>query len=151
MANWLAITIATLNEASLAALIEACDSAALGDAQPNRAAGLIQGVVNEVRTAIEGCPSRQLDQDTTTIPASLRDLAVDLIIARLKGAIKQALTEDERDTIAWRRRVLKEIRSCDYPIEKPDTAIETPTTQSGGAAKLLSDPTRHPFGQLGTS
>ncbi|KAF0176442.1 MAG: hypothetical protein FD161_2981 [Limisphaerales bacterium] len=150
MPNWTAITTDTLNEASIAALITACDTAALADGQTPRAAGLIQGVVNEIRTAIAGCPSRLLDEDTTTIPTSLRDLAVDLIKARLNGALQIELNQDDRDTVAWRRRQLKEIRSCDFPIESPDTAAE-PEVQSGPASELLRDPGANPFAGLGTT
>lgn len=156
MPNWIPITKDTLNEASIAALIDACDSAALGDGQENRSAGLIQGVINSVRTAVQGCPTRVIDADVTTIPASLRDLAVNLIIARLKGAISIELSPDERDTIAWCRRELKEIRDCSYPIETPDTAV-APEVQSGIAVQLIrpgrlpggcSDSSRHPFSDI---
>lgn len=123
---WIAITIDTLKEAKVAALIEACDSAALGDAQPNRAAGIIQGVVNSVRNAISGCKSRTIDTDTTKIPEALRDLCVGLMIPALKDTINQALTDYEKSTLDWARRELEKIRKCDYPIENPGTAIEPP-------------------------
>lgn len=123
---WIAITTDTLNEAKIAALVTACSEEALGAGQQDRAAGLIQGVVNSIRNAISGCPARRLDEDTTKIPESLRDLAVKLIIAQLKDAIEQPLTEDERDTVAWARRELAEIRNCDYPIEDSDDPIEPP-------------------------
>ncbi len=150
MPNWIPITTDELNEASIAALITACSTAALEAGQPDRAPGLIQGVVTEIRTAIAGCPTRELDADTTTIPASLRDLAVDLIKARLKGALEMELTQDERDTVAWRRRQLKEIRACDFPIELPDTAAE-PEVQSGPAVELIRRPGCNPFSGLGTT
>ena len=135
--SWITITIDTLKEAKVAALIEACDSAALGESQDNRAAGKIQGVVDLVRNAIKGCPSRRVDEDETTIPAALRDLAVKLIIAELKDAIEQELTDYETDSVAWARRELTAIRSCDYPIETPDTPVE-PEIESGGAVKVIT-------------
>lgn len=150
MPNWIAIDTDTLNEASIAALITACDTAALAEGQADRAAGLIQGVVNEIRTAIQGCPSRQIDEDETTIPKSLRDLAVDLIKARLNAALQIELSQDDRDTVAWRRRQLKEIRSCDFPIEEPDTPVE-PEVQSGPATELLRDPGDNPYSGMGTT
>jgi hypothetical protein len=122
--SWIAITLATLKEAKVAALIEACDSAALGDGQANRAAGLIQGVVNEIRNAVATCRTNQVDSDVTKIPESQRDLAVDLIIARLKNAIEQPLTEDERTNIAERRRQLRDIAACDLVVDQPDDAAD---------------------------
>lgn len=121
---WIAITIDTLKEAKVAALIEACDSAALGEGQANRAAGLIQGVVNEIRNAVATCRTNQVDEDITTIPESQRDLAVDLINARLKNAIEQPLTQDERDNVAERRRQLRDIAACELVVDQPDTAVD---------------------------
>jgi hypothetical protein len=135
--SWIAITLATLNEAKVAALIEACDTAALASGQDNRAAGLIQGVVNEVRNAVATCTRNQVDSDTTKIPASQRDLCVDLIIARLKNAIEQPLTEDERTNVAERRRQLRDIAACDLVVDQPDNPV-APEVQQSGAATILS-------------
>lgn len=138
MPNWISITIETLNEASVAALIEACDSAALGDGQPNRAAGIIQGVVNEVRDSIAACKKNSVDSDLTTIPKGLRDLAVDLITARLKKAIKQPLTDDEARDVKWRRDQLADIQICKGPsIDQPDNAVQ-PEVQSGGRMETVT-------------
>lgn len=130
--SWIAITIDTLKEAKVAALIEACDDAALGDGQPNRAAGLIQGVVNEIRNAVATCRTNKVDADLTTIPQSQRDLAVDLIIARLKTAIEQPLSEDERENVRERRRQLRDIAACDLVVDQPDDAIEPPVQGKTG-------------------
>jgi glutamate racemase len=148
--SWIAITNDTLKEAKVAALVDACNTAALGDGQENRAAGLIQGVVNEIRNAVATCKTNQVDEDTTKIPASQRDLAVDLILARLKNTLEIPLTEDERQTIAERRRQLRDIAKCELVVDQPDTPIE-PEVQAGNAVKLLSKPCQHPFSQLGTS
>lgn len=122
--SWIAITTDTLKEAKVAALIDACDSAALGDGQANRAAGLIQGVVNEIRNAVATCRTNQVDSAATKIPESQRDLAVDLIIARLKNAIEQPLTDDERDNVTERRRQLRDIAACDLVVDQPDDAAD---------------------------
>lgn len=138
---WIAITTDTLKEASIAALIEACDSAALGDGQANRAAGLIQGVVNEIRNAVATCRTNQVDSDTTTIPESQRDLAVDLINARLKTAIQQPLTEDERNNVSERRRQLRDIAACKLVVDQPDTAID-PDVQGGAGGGTWGSATK---------
>jgi hypothetical protein len=124
MANWITITTATLNEAKVAALIEACSTAALGDDQPDRAPGIIQGVVDEVRLA---CAKRnRVDSDLTKIPKGLRDLTVDVIIARLKKAIEKALSKDETDALARYDRILAKVVAGDWPIDEVDTPIESP-------------------------
>lgn len=148
--SWIPITTATLIEAKVAELVTACGAEALGVGQANRSAGLIQGVVNEIRNAVATCRSNQVDSNTTTIPESQRDLAVDLILARLKGALEIPLTEDERNTITERRRQLRDIAACDLVVDQPDTPVN-PTVQAGNAVKLLSDPNVHPFGRLGTN
>lgn len=137
--SWIALTTDTLKEAKVAALIEACDSAALGDDQPNRAAGLIQGVVNEVRNAVASCRANQVDEDTTKIPESQRDLAVDLIIARLKNAIEQPLTEDERDNVTERRRQLRDIAACELVVDQPDNPIDAPVEGADNRASWGSN------------
>jgi 16S rRNA (uracil1498-N3)-methyltransferase len=96
MAKWLSITVDTLNEAKVAALVEACSTAAKAGGQPDRVDGLIQGVVDEIRRKIGSCPRNQVDSDLTKIPKGLRDMAVDMIIARLKNAVELDATEDER-------------------------------------------------------
>lgn len=142
MPNWIPITIETLYEAKVAALIDACDSAALGSGQANRAAGIIQGIVDEVRNSVSKCPNNQVDADTTTIPKGLRNLAVTLIIGALKNSIEQPLTEDEARDVKYRRDQLSEIELCKGPsIDQPDTPIE-PDVQQGGSSQVISQTCR---------
>lgn len=134
--SWIAITKDTLNEASIAALIEACDSAALADGQANRAAGLIQGVVTEIRAAVATAKGNQVDSDEAKIPGNLRDLAVDMIIARLKQAISRELSQDERDNLAWRRRQLDKVAAGELAVAMPDVPVK-PEVQGGPAVELV--------------
>jgi hypothetical protein len=135
--NWITINIDTLKEAKVAALIEACDSAALGDDQGNRAAGIIQGVVDEIRRKIASCKNNRVDADTATIPKGLRDLAVDLIIARLKTAIEQPLSEAESRAIERRVSDLNRIADCKDVVEQPDDAVE-PEVERGGSIEVIT-------------
>jgi hypothetical protein len=128
--GWSAITKGWLHEARVAALVDACDSAAKASGQANRAAGIIAGVVAEIRNAVASADGNQVDADTTTIPDGLRDLAVDLIIARLKGTLEIALTQDERDTVDWRRRQLNQVAAGTLQVDAPGTAI-APEVQGG--------------------
>lgn len=128
MPNWISITIDTLKEASVAALIEACDTAALGTDQDPRAAGIIQKIVDNVRRIIG--KNNQVDEDVTTIPKGLQTPVVDIIIGALKKAISQELTEDERQSVkeAWRQ--IYRVADGDDFIDTPDTPVE-PELESG--------------------
>ena len=136
MPNWISITTATLNEAKIAALIEACSTAALGDGQESRAPGIIQGVVDEIRRKVASCKSNRVDGDLTTIPKGLRDMAVDLIIARLKKAVEMDLTEDERKAIDRHQKNLDRIADCDDVVDQPDDPV-TPEVEGGPAVQLV--------------
>lgn len=121
---WISITIDTLKEAKVAALIEACDSEALGSGQDNRAAGIIQGVVDEIRRKVASCQTNRVDSDLTKIPKGLRDLAVDFIIARLKNSLELPLTEDESRALSRRENDLNRIADCKDVVDQPDDPIE---------------------------
>jgi hypothetical protein len=152
MPNWIAITIDTLYEAKIAALVDACDTAARKEGQPPRSPGIIQGVVDYVRRKVASCKTNQVDEDLTTIPKGLRDLAVDMIIARLKGAIEEPLTDAEQKVLDRHEANLNRIAECKDVVDQPDTPVE-PEVQGGPAVQLLrpTSATQHPFRNLGTS
>lgn len=151
MSNWISITKDTLYEAKVAALVDSCDTAALAQGQPPRAAGIIQGVVNSIRNAVGTCQTNQVDDDETKIPKSLRDLAVDLINARLKNTLEMALTEDERDNVAYHRRQLDKIAACDLDVEQPDVPVAPPTQSGPGSQLIRPGGGCNPFSGLGTT
>ena len=109
MPNWIPITLANLYDAKIGALVDACDTVALGNGQTARSPGIIQGVINDIRRKIASCRRNRLDVDTTAIPSGLKNLAVDLIIAKLKTAIEQELSEDERRQLTVHERNLNRI------------------------------------------
>ena len=122
MSKWITITIDTLYEAKLSVVIDLCDQLMVKH-EAGRAAGIIAGVVMEVRTAVATCTKNKVDADPNTIPGNLRDLAVDLIVARLKGAIENDLTEDERSNLKWRRDQLEQVAACKLKVDAPDNPI----------------------------
>jgi hypothetical protein len=128
MSNWISITKDTLYDAKVAALIDACDTAAVAVSQQStgRAAGLIQGVVDHVRRKVASCRFNNLDADVTTVPQGLRDVAVDIIIARLKTALELELTQDERENIARRERDLNRVADGTDVVDQPDNPIPAP-------------------------
>jgi hypothetical protein len=132
MSRWIQITGETLREAKIASLVEALSASALAEGQPERAAGIIGGVVAQVRRKIASCAGNRTDADETTIPASLRDLAVDLVIARLKNALEEPLTDAERDAVALAERELNRIAAGLDAIEQPDDAVEPEVEATSG-------------------
>jgi|APCry1669193181_1035450.scaffolds.fasta_scaffold05387_3 hypothetical protein len=123
---WISITKATLYDAKAAALIDACDTAVLGAGQTDRSTGIIQSVVDDLRRKVASCRRNQLDADTTTIPQGLRNLAVDLIIARLKVALELDLSEDERRTLAQHERDLNRVANGEDVVDQPDNPVIAP-------------------------
>ena len=115
--------MATLYEAKVAVLVDAADAVALKNGQANRSAGIIQAVVNDIRRKIASCKRNRLDVDTTAIPDGLKNVAVDMIIARLKIAIEQELSQDERNQLAVHERNLNRIASGDDVVEQPDNPL----------------------------
>lgn len=136
MANWISITTETLYEARVAKLIDAASQRARADGQPERVDGLIQGVVTEIRRKIASNEQNRLDANPATLPASLRDMAVDLIIARLKKSIERELTEDERRDLRVHETNLNRIADGDDPVESPDNPIESPVQSSSGTPRV---------------
>ncbi|HEV2692093.1 MAG TPA: hypothetical protein VG347_04285 [Verrucomicrobiae bacterium] len=123
MSNWITITIATLNEASIAALITACDTAALADNQAPRSAGLIQGVVDDIRRKVASNSKNRLDTDPTKIPKGLKGIAVTLINAKLNIAITNELNEDQRREVSTANQNLNRVASGDDVVEQPDDPL----------------------------
>lgn len=137
MSRWIPITKANLYDAKVAALIDAADTAALGNGQTARSPGIIQGVVDDIRRKIASCKRNRLDVDTTAIPDGLKNLATDLIIARLKNAIEQELSQDERNAVTLHERNLNRIAEGLDVVEQPDNPLASFTemqTSSGVTA-----------------
>jgi hypothetical protein len=123
MPNWIPITKANLYDAKVAALIDACNTAALAAGQVDRSTGIIQGIVDLIRRKVASCKRNRLDVDVTAIPSGLKDLAVDLIIAKLKIAIEQDLSKDESAAVTRHESNLNRIASGDDVVEQPDNPL----------------------------
>lgn len=149
--SWIKITKTELYEAKVAALIDACDSAALGDGQAERSAGIIQGVITEVRNAVASCDKNQVDSDAAKVPGNLRDLVVDLVIARLKNTLELPLTEDERSVVSWRRKQLEQIAAGDLVVDQPDNAVPPDVQGGGGVTLIRPGAATNPFSGMGTT
>jgi hypothetical protein len=137
MPNWIAITKETLYEAKIAVVVDLCDQLLLADNQPARVEGIIQGVVDEIRNSV--ARRNQVDAAATKIPKGLRDLAVDLIVARLKNALDDDLTKTEEANVTYRRQQLRDIEKGDGPaIDLPDDAVSAKVEAANPAPRITA-------------
>jgi hypothetical protein len=139
MPRWIPITVDDLNDSKVAALVTALRTAALADDQDDPTPRLTQAVVNRIRRKIASNPQNQLDEDVTTIPEGLKLMAVDLIIAELKGRLEEGLTDDERRKIDRHETDLNRIAAGTDTIEDPDTAIDAPVQDQSGTPSITTD------------
>ena len=136
MQNWIPITIETLYDHKVAALIDACSTAAKATGQADRAPKVIATVVRDIRRKIASNKSNRLDADPTTIPASLEKMAAELIIAGLKGALSIKLDPAEIDRQPVILSELNRIADGKDTIEQPDAPIAAPVQQTSGVEQV---------------
>lgn len=111
--------------------LNAFESAAISDTQPDPVGELIAQIVDKIRGFVSGCSRNTLGEDGT-IPSKLKDqflaLAVMEVMGRAGGNIidpngHRARAYDEANAI------LKLVAACRYGIDQP----ETPSTEVIGA------------------
>lgn len=146
MPAWITITVADLNDARVAELVTALREEALGVGQTDPSPRIIQLVIDEVRRCIAFCSSTPLDADAATVPAGLKDLVVQKIIRTMKGRLTMALTDDEKDAERLYQKRLEQLTRCEWPVDKPDTAIATAPVNSAGGVELASNGRRKTAG-----
>jgi hypothetical protein len=128
MSNWIVIAEVDLYDAKAAALVEAADSVQLGPGQESRSAQVIADVTAEIRRKVARC--NQLDQNVAAIPGGLKNCALDIIIARLKIALEQELTSDEKEGLKARERELNRIADGKDLVDPPDNPMPANMTQA---------------------
>lgn len=143
MPAWITITLADLNDARVAELVDALRKEELGAGQTDPMPRRIQTVVDEIRRCIAFCPSTPLDANTATIPAGLKDQAVEKIVRGLKGRLLLPLTDDEKDAEKLYQRRLEQLTRGEWPVDKPDTLAATPTVERSGASQVVSSDRRN--------
>ncbi len=117
---WVRIEIADLKDAKVAALIEACQTAALGAGQDDPTPAIIADVIARIRAEIAGCRANVLHPDAATIPSDLRSLACRMVVRQCQSRLQIALNEDEREEQRNDLRYLERIAACDIPVAAPD-------------------------------
>lgn len=138
--SWITITKASLYDTKAAALIDAANAEQLGAGQTDRTTGIIADVTAEIRRKVGR--TNVLDATTTKIPAGLKSLAVDMIVARLKIALEQPLSEDERDGLKRRERELDRIADGKDLVDPPDNPVAAGMKQADASAQLASSSDR---------
>jgi hypothetical protein len=140
--SWITITLADLKDAKVAALVEACRTAALGAGQTDPIPNIISSVITRIRAEIAGCKTNLLDIDTAKIPPDLKGLAARMILREACSRLQQALTDDEREEQRNDLRYLERIAKCEIPVAATDTPADTAEVQHGVAFEQASTPTR---------
>lgn len=135
MSRWVAITVDDLKAAKVAALVDACRTAALGGGQVDPMAEVISNVVYRIRAEIKGCRRNTLDADETHIPRDLRSLACRMVMRELQSRLQYALGDDEKEEQRNDLRYLERISKCEVPVALPDTALASEEVQSAGGVQ----------------
>jgi hypothetical protein len=135
---WIIITAADLDEARVAELVAALRQEALGVGQPDPMPGIIQKIVDEVRSCIGFCHSTRLDVDPAKIPANLKELVVQKVIRVLKARLLQPQTDDEKAEEATYQKRLLLLTQCAWPVDTTDTPLGVATVQPQGSVEIAS-------------
>lgn len=135
---WITITTADLKDAKVAALVEACQTAALGSGQTDPTPNIIANVIARIRAEIKGCKTNTLETDTATIPPDLKSLASRMIVREMCSRIGRSLSEDEREEQRNDLRYLERIANCEIPVAAPAVPIPGETQTAASSPSIVS-------------
>ena len=136
--SWTTITITDLKDAKVAAVVEACQTAALGTGQTDPTPNIIANVTARIRAEIKGCAQNTLETGTTTIPADLKSLACRMIVREMQSRIGRSLTEDEREEQRNDLRYLERIAKCEVPVEAPAVPVAGETQATSQSPSITA-------------
>jgi len=145
MSNWTSITIDTLKAAGHSAIIDAAQTAGIGGVDP--VAESIADAVSRVRAVCS--TGNQLDSDTTTVPNSVKALAVRLALFALMERINYPLSEDQRDTRRNDNNSLLRISADKLRFELPDNAAGDAEMQIGTGIDTITRTNREHYTRRG--
>ena len=126
--NWTALTKTDLYDLGHNAIVDAAEAQTAGSTTR-----VIADVVAKIRASISS--GNQLDQDTTKIPNSLKEIALRLVIRKLKGKVNFPLTKDEQEDRKEDDDYLDRISRTKARFEKPDVAAGSAEMQSGASMR----------------
>ena len=127
MATWRTITIADLQHARHAELVDAVQKRAKAVGQEDPIAAAIAKVVGEVRGVINFSGRYTVDEDGDTMAPNLIDLCVQKIARVLMPRIGRALTTDETAEEKIYQKRLEDLRDATWPVDASDTPATTAT------------------------
>jgi len=145
MSNWTSITIDSLKAAGHGVIIDAAQTAGIGDVDP--VAESIADAVSRVRAACS--TGNQLDADTTTVPNSLKGLSIRIALFALMERINYPLSEDQRDTRRNDNSYLLRINDDQLKFELPDTPAGNAEMQTGADMDTVTRTNRRPYTRQG--
>ena len=141
--SWVTVSREDLKMYVVSALVEAIDSAALGDAQLDRFTQVHADTIAEVRVAAKGKTSNVLDSDPAKIPQSLRSAACWIICQYMAQGLGVEMTEAQLNEVTQARQRLSDVARGDVPVEVPDSPDTTPDVQTAAnAVQLVRSSTR---------
>lgn len=134
---WITVTKAHVENYVVAALLSAIDEAALGDSQTDRFTTVQADVTAEIRMAVASNEKNILDEDSTTIPQSLRSAASWLIAGYMAQGLGVELTEQQANELTEARGRIKAVEDG-KAVEVPDVADTTLDAQSGSGVSMIT-------------
>lgn len=134
---WVTVSREDLKMYVVSALVEAIDSAALGDAQLDRFTQVHADSIAEVRMAVASHDGNELDADTTKIPQSLRSAASWIICQYMAQGLGIELTEAQLNEVTQARQRLSDVSRGDVAVEVPDSTDTEPDAQNPANAVQL--------------
>ncbi len=136
-ASWITLSVTDVEDYLLAPQLNALRSAALGSTQGDPLPQIIRDVCRRVRAEVQGCPTNQVSPVEYSIPPSLKQAALALIIARAQTRLTVLkLTEDQVRDYKSAERYLERVAACQVPVEQPEDVVSD--VQSGGGVELAS-------------
>ena len=136
MSNWTPITEVAVKSAKNAALLAEVRQQAVdaGCADP-----LPEIIADTVATLRALCSTgNQLDADTTTIPSSIKGLALRMINRALKDYIQMPLTDSEKESHTSDESYRKRIVDNKIRFETPDNPAGSGEMQSSGGIDVAN-------------
>lgn len=138
---WITLTLAQLDTAKAAALVDALQTAALAAGQVDPMPEIITDVTTRIRMEVAAGGRTVLSADATKVPPSLKRLALRMVLregqSRLNAAGALPLSEDERAEEKNDLRLLERIADGELTVETPDDPAATPTVQAASPSPLI--------------
>jgi hypothetical protein len=134
-ASWIILAVEDVEDYLLAPQLNALRNAALGSTQADPLPQIIRDVASRIRAEVQGCPSNKVSPVPYSIPPSLKQAALAIIIARAQTRLTVLkLTEDQVRDFQSAERYLERVAACKVPVEQPEDVIGN--VQAGGSAEL---------------